>query len=161
MKQIKLEAFTVIEMIVALILVAIVVSIAFAALSLTNRQLYSFQRRFDTMSDYRLLQNALSQDMQHAERVTRQARTLRCTKDNWQVLYTFEDSVIIRQDTALSTDSFFFKVDAVFLRFEGISQQKEGGLIDEIGLSLKRKEEAFMVHQRKMYDASVLTVSGD
>lgn len=161
MKRTKLKAFTVIEMIVALILVAIVVSIAFAALSLTNKQLYSFQRRFDTMSDCRLLQNALSQDIQHAERVTGQAGTLRCTKDQWRVLYTFGDSVIIRQDAALSTDSFFFKVDAVFLGFEGIPQHKEGGLIDEISLSLKRKEEVFTVHQRKMYDASVLTVSRD
>jgi len=156
MKWTKLKAFTVIEMIVALILVAIVVSIAFAALSLTNKQLYSFQRRSSTMSDYRLLQNALSQDIRHAERVTGQARTLRCTKDRWQVLYTFEDSVIIRQDTALSTDSFFFKVDAVFMGFEGALQQEEGGLIDEIRLFLKQKKEAFIVHQRKSYDAGTL-----
>lgn len=157
MKRTKLKAFTIIEMIVALILMAIVVSIAFAALSLTNKQLYSFQKRFDTMSDYRLLQNALSQDMQHAESVTREAHTLRCINDQQQVLYTFEDSVVVRQDAASSTDSFFFQVDSVFLGFEGTLQQKEGGLIDEIRLSLKRKEEAFTVHQRKNYDASTLT----
>lgn len=153
MKHLKLAAFTIIELVVALLLMTIVVAVAYAALTLTGKQLGGLQQRFGIDNEHRLLQYALQQDFEAADRIVRQEGFLVCLRPSNTVRYELLDSTIVRHVDDETRDSFHFALDSAFVGFESREQVEEGGLVDELRLQLQAKKNSYPVYVHKMYDA--------
>lgn len=152
MKRIKIPAFTIIELVVALLLMTIVVAVAYAALALTSKQLGGLQQRFGTDNEHRLLQHALQHDFDAAERIILQEGRLVCLSPSNAIRYELLDSAIVRHTDDVR-DSFHFSIDSAFIGFESKPQLKEGGFIDELRCQLRSKKNSYPVYVHKVYDA--------
>lgn len=156
MKHRKLKAFTIMELMVALVLTALVIAVAFTVFSLSTKQFTLLTKRFEVDNEYTLLQYTLQLDMQHADYLSLNENGFKCVNNNDQINYLLLDSIILRQHLSGTVDSFYFKIDSVSLNFEKRYQPAIDGLIDEVHLTLGRDERAFIIHQRKHYDAKTL-----
>jgi len=157
MKHPKLASFTVVEVAVALLLMAIVVALAYSVLIRSHKQLGSFEQHFTTDNSYRLLHHALQHDMHVAQTAQQAAGTLLLQlADQSTVHYTFSDSLVIREMPEIAVDSFRFQVDSIYFGFEAKPQIKDGGLVDEVRLYLQQDRLPYVLHQEKMYDAATL-----
>jgi|GEM_PF-414841 len=152
----KLKAFTIIEVIVALLLMAIVMGIAYTVLSLVDKQSASLSSNFGTQQDYRLLQEALLQDANRAKTLYLKEGALCCANDTGTISYLFLDSAIVRQAFDLPADTFHFRIDSLYLGFENFPQDRENGLVDEVSLYIWKNRQSFIIHQEKIYDAQTL-----
>ncbi|MEH6305262.1 hypothetical protein RYH73_06385 [Olivibacter sp. CPCC 100613] len=153
MKPPKLPAFTIIELVVALLLMTIVVAVAYAALALTSKQLGGLQQRFGIDNEHRLLQHALQQDFEAADRITQQEGHLIFRSPVNTIHYELLDSAIVRHGPDETRDSFHFALDSAFVGFESREQIEENGLIDELRLQLKSNKNSYPIYVHKVYDA--------
>ncbi len=156
MKHFRVPAFTVIELVIALLLMSVVTGIAFTAWSLTNRRLVTFREQAKQAANYRLLHMAIRQDMEQADSILVEQGALSCHGTMKFVRYELLDSVIIREQDGAIVDSFHFAIDSVYLGFESKPQNIDPGKIDEIRLYLHSSSRHFIIQQYKVYDAASL-----
>jgi prepilin-type N-terminal cleavage/methylation domain-containing protein len=103
----KLSAFTMIELVVAMMISAIVISIAFYAWTLISSQLVKRQARSAAITEYTLFQRALVRDMDNAQRISDSAGSslFLLDIDGHKVRYAIGADRILRDLDGL-TDTF-------------------------------------------------------
>ena len=120
MKQIKkIEAFTLTEMIVVLILTSIVVGLAFTILSLVQKQMLGIQSNFQANTELRLFEQSLWLDFNRYHEITYDdiETTLEFRSEIDSVSYKFQDKMVIKDrdtfDIPLKTKSFYFDGNSI------------------------------------------------
>jgi prepilin-type N-terminal cleavage/methylation domain-containing protein len=100
-------AFTMIELVVAMMISAIVISIAFYAWTLISSQLVKRQSRSAAITEYTLFQRALVRDMENAQRISDSAGSslFQLDIDGHKVRYAIGADRILRDRDGL-TDTF-------------------------------------------------------
>ena len=115
-----LNAFTMIELVVAMMISAIVLSIAFYAWSLLSNQLTRRQRRSAAIMEYTIFQRAIVRDMERAEAVRDSGGAFLMDMPDHRVRYMLSPDRILR-DLDGVTDTFHFGA-----KVTGLSYAEEG-----------------------------------
>lgn len=133
----KINAFTLSELIVVMIISTIVVSMAFIALSMVKRQVFSIQNKFSIKKELVRLEKVLNKDFNTyaiAELNSNKSLKFKNTLDS--VNYKIADSYILRnQDTlrvAMSNTAYFLDgkevkkgyVDAFYFEIEAFNNRR-------------------------------------
>lgn len=125
----KIKAFSLTEMIVALLVTVIVVGLAFSVLSLVQRQMGQMGDNYERGTELNLLRQALWVDFNSHGRITYDGNAQRLHFENGPkgMDYLFGPDRVIRE-----RDTFFIKLEEVIFYFDGLNIAE--GPVDAIGL---------------------------
>jgi prepilin-type N-terminal cleavage/methylation domain-containing protein len=152
----RYQAFTLIELLIAMIITSIAITIAVSAYVMISGQFYQHKKISDQLMSAAMLQNLIEQDFFDA-------RTIRYTypgklffsKDGSSNVYSFEEDKIIREMQGGLTDTFFFIPDSTMMYLDKNIQAEDNGLIDELYFSSEILGERESFHFYKEYAAEV------
>ena len=146
----KIQAFTLSEMLVVLILTVIVVGLAFTVLSLVQKQMYSIQANFEQSSEINRLEIALQIDFHNYSEIQLDSELdeLKFKTEIDSISYTFSDNTIIR-----AKDTFNIAIDKPQFYFNGEARSKDG-LVDAIKLKTSKKTREQPIFVFKQNDAA-------
>lgn len=157
MKHSKLRAFTMIELLVAMVISALVIGFCYLAYSMAQRNYTEFRSASGRINESAKLQNLLFFDVGNCERIMGADRELLFLfEKNKSVTYLFQERSVVRIDGA-ARDTLSAEVKEIACRY---TQKEMSGnerqIIDEISfiLSLQGEEETFRYY--KSYPADVL-----
>lgn len=152
----KLKAFTIMELVVAMLISSIVVSIAYAGFRLVSAQLRSMEHHSGEGNRFLRLNQALQTDLDKSARVIRQEDGFVCERGDGRVRYQLTDTAIIRWLEDGRVDSFGFKGVQTSLWFEGEPQDRNGQLVDALHGQLVTSTDSLPLYITKAYDRQTL-----
>ncbi|WP_350290176.1 hypothetical protein [uncultured Croceitalea sp.] len=130
----KLQAFTLSEMLVVLLLTVVVVGLAFAILNLVQQQMNTAKNNFEKNTELNQLRQALWTDFRTYPKISyiENSQQLLLESETSNTSYTFFDSYILR-----NTDTLFIAIEEKKFYLEG--KQVPFGLVN--AMSLKTEKE--------------------
>lgn len=151
MKQ--LTAFTIIEVMVAMAITAVVVSLSFAGLRLVQLQFAQYQRQQTIVADYRRCLTLLKHDVYHSTYVVYTPEHLQCYNIPDTIYYQFRENHVIRQYGLQHRDTFPVNIAIHNGYFQGLSRT---GLVDELEIHVGLTDFTKHLRHRKVYSAADL-----
>ena len=142
----KLNAFTVSELLVVLVVSSLVITLALLVLNLTQKQIYAIQKNTEKSTEIRILERTLWQDMNRFSTIDydekKEVLVLKHPLDS--VRYTFDREYILR-----NKDTFKIKIETkeFYLQTDKVKQ----GTVDAISLFLSKEykpKELFIFTQK-------------
>lgn len=153
----RMAAFTVMETIVVLALVALVMAMAHSSLGHVNSYWQGFQNRHRQEAAFLLCQQALRSDLGACAEVLESAEGLVFRKGSHLVEYRLDQGLLIRQPMASRPDTLAHSVLAMDCFFMGLPVTTGSfSRIDEIRLGLALGDRHYLIHLEKHYDALTL-----
>ena len=148
MKQTKVKAFTLAEMLVVLVVASIVISMGFLVLNMVKKQVQVIQSNYNKKQEIQLFETTLSRDFNKRSVFYKEQSNLlllKNTKDS--ITYTFLNNAIVREK-----DTFFLELTDKKVFLDGTVVKE--GTIDamEINFSDQLANKQLFIHQVK--DAS-------
>lgn len=129
----RLKAFTLLELLVAMAITGIVISISGIVYNMLGRQFHSFHEANERISSAFALHSRLSSDFINASLIELNEEGMLVRQANKEpVQYRFTDKAIMRIDQ-YRTDTF--RVGAEEVKFYSREEVKEEGLVDELHFS--------------------------
>ena len=112
----KLEAFTLSEMIIVLILTSIVVGLAFSVLTLVQKQMFAIQSNYNKSLELNKLETSLWLDFSRYPKITYDGieDELKFSSEIDSVIYQFSQDLIIKE-----TDTFSIQLQNKQMYFDG------------------------------------------
>lgn len=129
----KLKAFSLIEIIVAMFLSAIVISAVYSGYLFTHKQFFRFTSIKTEIRNYFQFSEVLNREFETSKRVLKKgARRLDIEMIDKTINYSFENDFIVRSIDE-QTDTFFFKIEGI--EINGVTI-KNDFIIDHLVLSM-------------------------
>ena len=151
--RVKLKAFTLLELLVAMAITGIVVSIAGLVFNVMGKQFNSYKETSEDIASAYLLNNLLQSDFFNAATIYRSEDELIAANREYAVKYKFMQSYILRTAGERS-DTFFIEAGDIESRF--MNDPAEEGLIDELYFESYVHREPEIFHFTKQYSPSEL-----
>ena len=151
----RLSAFTVIEVMVALILTALAISLIFTGIRLAKRQSDTLMGQFTDSGEIDRLYAALQADASRASEIRRLPQGLDFRRADTIVLYLFADSLCVRK-IGHSTDTFCVQIDSMACWFLNKPRENQLGVVDECTLQVSINNRSAPLLVRKTYDMATL-----
>lgn len=128
----SLKAFTILELVIAMMISAIVIAIAYTGLKMVLRSFHAFSKRYEQTMVMLKLNELLTKDIDRSEAVRSGDEGISMTGSGQSVHYRFEGDELIR--TAVKSDTFRIKASDVRMAFEGvpIGETSFSNLIDDL-----------------------------
>ncbi|MDA9316473.1 type II secretion system GspH family protein [Polaribacter sp.] len=145
MKQNKIRAFTLGELLVVMIVSSIVISMTFLVLNMTRRQINTIQENYQKKEIFRFFETTLLRDFNsHTAYYDLKAKRLSLTNTKDNIRYTFLDRMILRDQ-----DTFQIEVVKINLFLDG--KIVLGKSIDAISMEASKSfaQQQLFVQQRK------------
>lgn len=148
----RLEAFTVLELLVVLVISAVLFGLAYTALGAVQRQQQLIARKSATLAAISTWQAALAADFAAGSRVEVANDQVRCRHPHGSVRYTysFPDSVLVREQGEIM-DTFPLPIRECTYFWQG--QPRTVGLIDEMALFGVAAQDTFSLQAATAYPA--------
>lgn len=128
----RLSAFTVLELLLVMVVSALLFSMAYAALRMVQRQQRAIERKSAALGQVSTWQTALEADFQPGAIIAVADDQVRCEREGRQVIYTFRDSVLVREQGEV-IDTLLLPVRECTCYWQG--QSRTSGLIDELAIT--------------------------
>ncbi|MFD2581602.1 type II secretion system protein J [Pedobacter vanadiisoli] len=153
MKAKKIEAYTLMEIAIAMLLAAICMSICYTAYSMIGDYFRAFQKRNAAAEEVLTLRRTMERDIAKGRYLVRTAEGVQILADSLNITYQFADTAILRKVENLHTDSFHVRpVETSFL-FEK-KEALETDTVDRISFMLKmEKQQMIPITLGKFYSA--------
>jgi len=135
MEKGKIEAYTLMEIAVAMLLAALCISICYTAYGLIGNYFNAFEKKNNSAQLVLGLQRAMDRDIDRARFLLRTGDGLEVHQDSLLVRYHFDGELISREVEGLRTDSFTLVPTEIAFHFEG-REAVEGDTIDRVGFML-------------------------
>ena len=149
----RLDAFTLLEMMVVLVVSSILFGMAYAALRVVQHQQRVFSDRTATLGQISTWQNVIAADMQTARWVEVAADQFRCFRPGGQVVYSLRDSTLVREQGD-ATDTLRVPVREATYFWQ--HKPRTQGPIDEVSFRLMAARDTFYVQATAHYAAQQL-----
>jgi prepilin-type N-terminal cleavage/methylation domain-containing protein len=149
----RLSAFTLLELLVALVVTALLVGMGYAALRLVQGQQRAITRRTALLGQLSTWQALLATDFAAGTAVEATADEVRCFRRTGLVVYRWQDSTLLRTQGEL-TDTFPSPVREYAYFWQGLPRQQ--GLLDELTLTTVTAQDTFYLQARAQYAAHAL-----
>lgn len=145
MKKTKLNAFTLAEMLVVLVVASIVISMAFLVLNMVRKQVVVIQKNYQKKQEVQFFETTFSRDFNarsafYNERLN--VLMLKNSKDSIQ--YQFLDNYILREK-----DTFQIEVENKKLFLDGVQVKEKTIDAIEIDLSSNFANRQLFIHRTK------------
>ncbi len=154
---IKLKAFTLMEVTIAMVLAAISIGISFSVYRLLSKAYMDYDEKNRITAEFTRLEQRLSKDIQHTNRIFKAESGLTVTDTLGNIQYTFTPDYITRNQYDLKTDTFFIRNNDLITSFES-EDVESGSLIDYISATLEFSGREIHVSYVKLYSAEELMV---
>ncbi|WP_037052560.1 PulJ/GspJ family protein [Psychroserpens burtonensis] len=130
----KLNAFTLSEMIIVLILTSIVVGLAFSVLTLVQKQMFAIQNNYNTSLELNKLETSLWLDFNRYSKITYDdiEDEMKFSSELDSVVYQFRQDFIVKEK-----DTFSIQLQNKQMYFDG--EQSINGQIDAIKLETMKE----------------------
>jgi hypothetical protein len=153
MRTKKIEAYTMMEVAIAMLLAAVCMSICYTAYGMIGDYFQVFHKRNASAEEVLTLRRTMERDILKGKYLIRTESGINILGDSLGIAYNFADSAILRKVEGLRTDSFHVSpVEAVFL-FEG-REALELDTVDHISFKLKMEKQRMVpITIGKMYSA--------
>jgi len=152
----KIKAYTIMEVTVAMLLSAICISICYTAYAIISNYYASFQKKNETTAIFLSLKQVLERDFLNSSTVLKIENGIELDLDSTKIDYLFTEKAILRKLNTLHTDTFKLQANEVTVFFEGIEVEK-GNPVDELNFSTTLgKDVKVPVQIKKIYSAENL-----
>lgn len=152
----QLAAFTLLEVTIAMLLVAILSAFAYYAFSTFTHLLSDQQVQKKDHYSFDLFRHGMKVDSYHADSIFLDQDILRFKDSIGYIDYTFLDSLILREQYALRTDSFFMSYGSP--QYEFVKKGNfESDLIQSYTIPLQIDDKTVPLHIHKHYSSLQLT----
>jgi hypothetical protein len=132
----RFKAFSIIEIIVALFLSAIVISAVYSGYVFTHQQFFKFTSVKTEIRNYYKVSEVLHRDFEISKKILKKGpRKIALEQLDKTIAYTFEEDFIVRTIQE-RTDTFFLKVEGIELK--GI-QLKNDFVLEHLHLNLSKE----------------------
>ncbi|MCX2495295.1 hypothetical protein OQX63_17525 [Pedobacter sp. PF22-3] len=153
MKAKKIEAYTLMEIAIAMLLAAICMSICYTAYQMIGDYFHAFQKKNATAEEVLTLRRTMEKDVAKGCYLIRTVDGIHITGDSLSITYQFADTAILRKVENLRTDSFHVTPVDTRFRFEEREVQ-EMDTVDHISFMLKmEKQQTIPITIGKFYSA--------
>ena len=155
--SVKLKCFTIIELVIAMLLMGIVVSIGYTALQFTTSYFNTVKENSLNTLEFNKLKRAMHLDVAKSSAIWLTQEGIHCEIKEGSVSYQFSDSIITRLWNTTSTDTFRFVILDRLMIYDHAPQDSLGGLINQMMLELAAKNnDTLLLIIDKEYDAQFL-----
>jgi prepilin-type N-terminal cleavage/methylation domain-containing protein len=154
----RIRAFTLIELVVAMLISSIVVIVAFTGYEIIAGQYVDYRKKSDEITKSFLLNSLLAKDFLNSELILLNPNGDILFKFNNapEVDYQFKEAYIIRIFANSLQDTFFIPSQNIVKRFQGDSLTGNQALIDNLSFSAKVLDEKVYYQFGKEYGAGIL-----
>lgn len=132
----KLDAFTLTELLVGMVITGLVITIGFTAWILIHRQQARYQQKTELYKDIIRMEGLLIQDIDRSDTIAMEDNSLKCTLKQTTIVYKFMDSVIVRR-FHLQEDTFKIATQLPNIAFENPNVPPDQNEAIHITISLK------------------------
>ena len=146
----KLKAYTISELVVALVVTAIVISIAGSILLLVKKQYSTYQSSNKELFNINLFQSLLNKDIENAERIYWGNNRLRLETGVNAIVYTFDESKVVRIQKG-QTDEFLIQTNDLT-----IQSLEDKDLVYTVAFEIVEEKHTYPVSLKKEYAPSTL-----
>ena len=155
----KINAFTIMEVTVAMLIAALVIGMTYTAYSVVSRSYQSFHQKNDDIAELLQLDHLLKRDFAQADTILKTANGLTFKNATHTIDYEIDSSLVIR--TSAITDTFKVKVSGISTLFEeqpvtNNSDVTEPNRIDELEFQVLFQDKIIPYHYYKTYSAANL-----
>ena len=151
-----LQAFTILELIIVMILTAIVSAIIYLVLSIFMFQYSLFGKTASYMLDYYACKRLLERDISACHLLEKKADSLICANDLERIVYYFkEHQYIIRIDNGANIDTFRLQYEEPDWQMK-VEHTPEVQLVGQLGVVVSSGREKYPWLFTKYYDESAL-----
>ncbi|MXV15762.1 PulJ/GspJ family protein [Hufsiella ginkgonis] len=151
----KAPAFTILEVTVAMLLSAIVISIAYLAFTVVNGYYARYSGLNARVAEFLLADNVLGRDVRDASLVMGTATGIRLQTTAGEIEYVFQPQYILRSQYGLKTDTIRVQATSPELTFER-APAGEGQKADHISFVINLEGRLVPLIYQKRYGASQL-----
>jgi prepilin-type N-terminal cleavage/methylation domain-containing protein len=145
----RLKAFTLLELLVAMAITGIVISISGLVYNMTGRQFSSYRETSRHISSVFALNSRIAADFNDASSIERDEAGLRIERmKKSPVQYNFTTKAVLRTEVG-RTDTLHIKTEHVQFKFR--SEPQEKGLVDELSFKAVVMEEQESLHFIRQY----------
>ncbi len=154
----RVKAFTLIELVVAMIISSIVILTAFESYIITNMQCSDYRKKSTLIGREYQLSMVLDKDCFDAKTIYLNSDSdLVCKYDRLpEIVYLFKNNYVLRQVGARTGDTFNFALTHIQASFENKPLQPGNTLIDRFSAEAKVLNKNVYMCVRKEYAADVL-----
>jgi hypothetical protein len=156
MEKGRIEAYTLMEVAVAMLLAAVCISICYTAYGMIGNYFSVFEKKNNVAQQVLALQRTMDNDIQRSRLLLRTADGIMVQQDSLNVRYHFSGAMLSREAEGLRTDSFTLVLSEEDFRFEN-RVSLEGDTVDRIGfvIALEKGGKVPMLF-KKVYSAQDL-----
>jgi Tfp pilus assembly protein PilE len=151
----KVPAFTLMEVTISMLIAAIAIAITYTAYRIVNGTYINYTRKQDRIAAFTVADKLLKKDFLQADQIIRSADGLDLRSENGFVRYQFKEEYILREQSALQTDTFKLPVKSVLFSFEN-QAIAEGDTVDQLSLETLVENENVPLIYHKIYSAQNL-----
>lgn len=134
----KLNAFTLMEVTVAMLLSAICITICFTAYGLIQDYYSKFRAKNETSAQLTVLKQVMDKDFLKSRYVIKTDEGIKLQNDSMELSYSFDERKILRIIADVHTDTFFVELQNKEFYFEG-RPVAAADTIDLLNLEIKLK----------------------
>lgn len=157
----KVKAFTIMELIIAMMLTTLIVGITFYSMRLVEGNASKLTANFKQNQAFIRLRTALKKDAEQASHILSTSNGFLCQQDHQLVRYALDGQALYRTvddryDRQL-LDSFDLPVTELILSFQNSELINEDQLIDLIQCGVQAQNSTITISIVKTYDSVTLT----
>lgn len=152
------KAFTLMELVVAMLISSVVVLTAYETYTITTVQCSDYKKRSTLIGQSYQLSMVLNKDCFDANTVwlNSDSNLIFKSDGNPDIAYTFRNNYILRQVNPLIQDTFYFTAADIQAKLEPNTLQNNINLIDNFSFKIKVLGENVSMGLKKEYAADVL-----
>ncbi len=149
----KIKAYTLMEVTVAMLLSAICISICYMAYSLIGDYYRVFHQKNQTAAELLLLKQGLEKDFLRGKVIIKEENGFQVQLDTTKISYSFDGELVLRTYGLMHSDTFKLANKDLIATFEGKALANQDTL-DEVSFKLfLDKQTPTIIHLNKHYSA--------
>ena len=131
----RINAYTLMEVTIAMLLTAIVLTVCLTAFNIIGSYYSTFHKQAESKDLALMLKHSLEQDFINSKIVIKEGPGIMLTSDSLQKHYLFVDSAVIRTVENLKADTFKCTISALALSFTN-EDALDGDTIDHLSFQM-------------------------
>ncbi|HUH17851.1 hypothetical protein [Albibacterium sp.] len=152
----KVPAFTIIEVLIALILTAVVFTISFLSYKIVQDQFKDYSNSADRLVRYLELQKIINLDVDNSLYIEVTDEGFDSVFSDKSIHYFISDSLVVRRNENAVIDSFKFQIVNKQFLFKKNIVTEPGKCFDNLTLTLNINDQQSFIIAKKEYDAQTL-----
>ena len=151
----KVPAFTLMEVTIAMLIAAIAIAVTYTAYRIVSGTYINYTKKQDHVATFSLADQLMKKDFLQADQILRTQDGLDMLSPGALISYQFKDSLMLREQHSLETDTFKLQVKAPRFSFEN-QDVAEGAAVDQFDFQTLLEGEVIPLSYKKTYSAQSL-----